>query len=72
MGKLLNEVEAAEYLGVGRMTLRNARHTGNINGVRDYPRYVKFGRNVRYDVDDLDNWIEAHKVNPTPQETDHE
>jgi predicted DNA-binding transcriptional regulator AlpA len=52
----ITEVEAAEALGLKVATLRawRHRHTG--------PRFVRFGRAVRYLLDDLDAFIAASRV----------
>ena len=72
MGKLLNTREAAEYLGFAVGTLNVWRSKGNVTGVQKGPRYVKLGpKSVRYDEDDLAQWIEQRKVT-TRKETDHE
>ena len=55
MKRLLNTPEAAEYLGMEPGTLENWRyqHKG--------PPVTPLGRLVRYDIKDLDAWIEAQK-----------
>jgi len=58
---LLNEQQAAEYLGVAAGTLTVWRCTGRYN----LP-FVKVGRFVKYKQSDLDKWIEnrtQHKTN---------
>ena len=52
--RLLTVAEAAEYLTVSRRYLANLTAAGDIPAVR-------MGRAVRYDVADLDAWIEQHK-----------
>jgi hypothetical protein len=60
---LLNEAGAGDYIGdVPPGTLKQWRHLGK------GPRYVKFGRHVRYRRSDLDAWIEAHTVEPSKPE----
>ena len=72
MGKLLTTREAAEYLGFSHTTLNFWRSKSNISGVQKGPPHVKLGpKAVRYDVDDLDNWIEQHKTT-TRKEPHHE
>lgn len=60
--KALNEIETARYIGMSRSYLRQDR----MNGVRDNrtpgPRWVKIGRQVRYLVEDLDDWLNQHRV----------
>lgn len=51
------EKEAAPYIGMSRMFLRISRMRGT------GPTYLKLGRSVRYDVRDLDSWLESRRVN---------
>jgi len=51
--RFLRPEEAADYLGLASGTLANLRST------RRGPRFAKFGRAVRYDVQDLDAWAQA-------------
>jgi len=55
MKRLFDTVDAAEYLGLEPGTLENWRY--NEKG----PPCVKFGRLVRYDLKDLDKWIDDKK-----------
>jgi predicted DNA-binding transcriptional regulator AlpA len=55
---LLNTAEVAAMLKVKVATLEKARSIG----IGDFPPYVKFGRNVRYRLEDVLNWIAAHLV----------
>ena len=57
--KLITPKEAALYLGLAPETLTTWRST------RRYPLpFVKVGRYVRYDLADLDRFLESRKVNP--------
>jgi excisionase family DNA binding protein len=56
--RLLNIREAARYLGTTAATLYTKVWR------REVP-FVKFGRSVRFDIRDLDQMIEAMKVNPS-------
>lgn len=62
--EVLMEMDAAEYLGLSRSTLRQSR----MNGVRERhvssPPYVKIGRSIRYLKSDLNKWLEEHKHVP--------
>lgn len=58
MGRLLTEKEAAERLTFHVQTLRNWRFQG-----RGLP-YIKLGSAVRYDEEDIQDFIEAAKVRP--------
>ncbi len=53
---LIDEKQAAQILNVAVQTMRNRRMQGRP------PKYVKLGRSIRYDVSDLDAYIEAQKV----------
>jgi len=60
--RLVNEIDAAKYLGVSHRTLQNWRIRGG------GPRYVKIGqRTVRYRVRELDAWIEELSCGSTSQ-----
>jgi len=48
--------QAAPYLGVKPDTLRNARHTGKLAGVRA-PGYRKIGARIYYSRTTLDEWL---------------
>ncbi|WP_188587528.1 helix-turn-helix transcriptional regulator [Gordonia jinhuaensis] len=49
---------AADYLGIGEHRLRSWRVQGT------GPAYLKLGQAVRYDVSDLDEWLDAQRVDP--------
>lgn len=55
--KALTEIEAAQYIGMSRSFLAQAR----MDGIRDTrtpaPPFIKIGRSVRYLQDDLDTWL---------------
>lgn len=55
---LLNQAEAAKYLGTTVGTLNAWRHYGK----QKIP-YVKWGNRIRYRRDDLDAWIRANSEN---------
>lgn len=55
MIRLLDTPAAAAYLGMEAGTLENWRYKGY------GPKFVHLGRAVRYDIRDLDAWIEARK-----------
>jgi excisionase family DNA binding protein len=52
---------AANYLGLSASTLNKLRCTGAD------PVYFKLGRAVRYDPQDLDQWLAAHRIGSTSQ-----
>lgn len=59
--QLLDDKQAAPFLGYKAETLKNSRHTGRLAGV-DAPRYIKMGRSVRYRLEDLLEWREQFEV----------
>lgn len=60
--ELLNNKEAADYLGFSPSTLNNSRYIGTLGRVTA-PRFRKLGKTIRYQRADLDNWLEQF----TPQ-----
>lgn len=52
--RLVNAKQAAMLLGIG------LRKLWELTNCRDVPS-VRIGRAVRYDLGDLDRWIEQHK-----------
>ncbi len=61
--RLLTEAEAAMYLHVSRSFLAKARCVGG------GPRFVKIGRAVRYELDDLREFAERAKRRSTSEST---
>lgn len=57
--RLMDEVEAARYIGMSASFLRKARSDGSIGERTPAPPYKKVGGSVRYDRRDLDLWIEG-------------
>ena len=55
--KLLTTTEAASRLGISKRTIQDLAAERKI-------AFVKFGRNVRFAVADLDKFIESHRVLP--------
>lgn len=53
--RLVDQAAAAEYLGT------TERHVRELKYRRAIP-FVKVGRSLRFDIRDLDRWIEAHKT----------
>ena len=52
--RLLSVELAAEYLGVSRATVERLVHRGELST-------VKIGGSTRYDVDDLDGYIDSNR-----------
>ena len=59
MSRLVTERDASELLGVSVRTLQKWRLQGN------GPRFVKLGHAVRYDVKDLEAYIESARRRST-------
>lgn len=58
----LTEQEAAQYIGMSRSFLRQNRMNGLIGNRTPGPPYVKIGRSVRYQLSDLNIWLEQHRI----------
>ncbi len=56
--RMLNEKEAARYLGISIDTVRRMRYSG----ILPYVPIGPTGRRKFYDMRDLDSWIERNKV----------
>jgi len=56
MTKYVNEKNVAQIMAWSVQTLRNHRHLG-----RGIP-YIKCGRSVRYDLADVDKYVESKKI----------
>jgi len=52
----INENQLTELTGIALSTLRNNRSKGQ--GIP----YIKIGRSVRYDLQDVIEYMEAHKI----------
>lgn len=59
--KLLSEADSAQYLGMSRAFLRKSRMDGTRRNRTPGPPYIRIGRAIRYDLDDLNQWIAAHR-----------
>lgn len=53
--QLMSPVEVAAFLSVPLRTIYRWRSRG------DGPRGYRFGRHVRYRVDDVQDWLEDHR-----------
>lgn len=58
----MSEREAAIYIGVARISLRQGRCEGKRDNRMPPPPYVKIGRKILYLRDDLDRWLETYRV----------
>jgi hypothetical protein len=68
---LLDEVAAADHIGMSVAFLRSARCRGVLGNRTPPPPYLQIGRAVRYDRADLDNWLTARRVDPAAQLVAH-
>ena len=64
VNRTLNETQAARYLGMSRSFLRRSRTFAGPFSTTSGPPFLKIGRSVRYLVEDLDGWLEAHRREP--------
>ena len=55
----LSERQAAKVLDLSVQTLRNWRH------LRKGPKYQKLGRSVKYNLDDLKEYMRDHTIKPS-------
>jgi hypothetical protein len=63
------EAQAAEYIGMSRSFLRQARMNGDLDNRTPGPPYIRIGRSIRYLLDDLDAWLEEFRVNQGGQQS---
>ena len=62
--RTMSEIEAAIYLGLSRITLRQGRCEGRReNRIPPVP-YLKIGRKILYLRSDLDHYLQSFRVNP--------
>jgi hypothetical protein len=59
------EIEAAEYIAMSRIFLRQDRMNGFRKNRTPGPHFIRIGRNIRYLKEDLDAWLEAYRVERT-------
>jgi len=58
----MSEEEAAKYIGIPQNSLRQGRCDGPRPGRMPIPPFVRLGRRIIYLRDDLDKWLEDHRV----------
>jgi len=63
--RLYTTREAAAYLNLAVTTLEIARLKGTLSA-RPLP-FIKMGKSVRYDISDLDAFIEARRIKSTSE-----
>ena len=59
---VLTDPEAAQYIGMSISFLRQSRMDGARHNRTQGPIYLKIGRAVRYVREDLDAWLDEHRV----------
>lgn len=60
--RAMSESDAATYLGISSISLRQGRCDGRRENRMPPPPYVKIGRRILYLRDDLDRWLETYRV----------
>jgi hypothetical protein len=58
--RFMSSQETARYVGVAPQTLANWRYLGR------GPRFYRVGQLVKYDLRDVDSWLEQHADEPAP------
>jgi hypothetical protein len=58
----MSEVDAARYIGVAPISLRQGRCEGRREKRMPPPPFIKLGRKIIYLKDDLDRWLEMYRV----------
>jgi len=66
LSPFLDTAQAAFYIGLSKRTLEDMRRSG------EGPKFRRHGRRIRYHIDDLAAWSEAHASAPlcTPGHAD--
>jgi hypothetical protein len=62
--ELLDEAQAAEFIGMSIAFLQAGRSRGVIGKRTATPAFLKLGRSIKYDVVDLQAWLAARRVDP--------
>lgn len=60
---LLTEKQAAEYIGMSRSFLSQARMNGQREKRTNAPPFIKIGKAIRYLRQDIDEWIATNRIN---------
>ena len=60
--RALREKAAADYIGMSPAFLRLDRMNGPTKNRTPGPPFVRKGRRIIYLIDDLDRWLEEHRV----------
>jgi len=67
---LLSEVETAAYLGMSRSFLRQGRMNGDREGRTPTPPYLRIGRIIRYELSELNVWLEQFRNESTSNKSE--
>ena len=59
--RLLTDPEAATYIGMSISFLRQGRMEGRRANRSPGPPFIKMGKAIRYDIQDLDAWLAANR-----------
>jgi predicted DNA-binding transcriptional regulator AlpA len=59
--RMVDTTTAAAYLGLAKNTMAKMRVYGS------GPRFAKYGRAVRYSIDELDAWIQKNSADSTSE-----
>lgn len=59
--RFLKSNEAASFLGIRDISLRESRRTGYLLGL-EAPPYLNLGRYIRYDLLELTIWSRLYKI----------
>jgi len=60
--RALTDPEASKYIGMSKSFLRQSRMNGDRNNRTPGPPWIKIGRAIRYLIEDLDEWLDEHRV----------
>ena len=60
--EILTEKEAATYIGMSRSFLSQDRMNGYRINRTPGPAFIKLGRSIRYHKNDLDSWLNQHRI----------
>jgi predicted DNA-binding transcriptional regulator AlpA len=58
---LVDEKYAAAYIGMSMSFLRRTRMEGTLKSRTPGPKFLKIGRTVRYEMAELDRWIDQFR-----------
>lgn len=59
---LIDEINAAKYIGMSRSFLRQDRMNGYRKNRTKGPAFIRVGRNIRYHLHDLIAWVDENRI----------